>query len=193
VDEVFLVLNYGDEEAPDYLTKYSNVWWVISDNSQGDAMKFSMAHIPNQVYLGCDDDIIYPSGYAEYMVAGIKKWEGLVSLHGRDYPRPITSFKNWIMNHRCLGNIEYDWWQVDMIGSGCCAFDTNKLKVSLEYFNTKNMADLWLSKLATEQNIPMIVLAHAKDYLTYIPQINTIWRSTRDYSEHTKILQSFIK
>jgi hypothetical protein len=192
VNAIFVALNYCDHEAPKYLDNYSNVFWWVSDNRMGDSEKFAMAMNTKGYFLGCDDDIVYPFDYAEYMVDGVKQYNGLVSLHGRVYTSPIANFKQFSANYRCLGSVPEDV-KVNFIGSGCCAFDTSRLKVSLTEFKIKNMADIWLSKLATEQGVPMVVLEHPRDYLTYLPQKETIWRSTKDYSEHTRILQSFIK
>jgi len=55
------------------------------------------------------------------------------------------------------------------------------------------MADCYLSRQASLQGIPMVVLAHKSDYLRYLSPKTTIWQQTRDYSLHTKILQSYIK
>ena len=56
------------------------------------------------------------------------------------------------------------------------------------------MSDVWLSKIATEQNVPMMVLAHAKGDIKYLyPPGDTIWKSTQSYDEHIKIMNTFIK
>ena len=57
------------------------------------------------------------------------------------------------------------------------------------------MADVFLSKCATEQGVPMMVLAHDVGYLKYVPppKGTTIWDTTRDYSEHVKVMRTFIK
>jgi hypothetical protein len=194
VDEVFVGLNYGDVPRPKYLDKYSNVFWWVSDNSRVDAEKFAMANIPNVIYLGCDDDLVYLSGYADYMVKGVEKYDGLVSLHGRTYLYPVTNFKKWAGNYRCLNTVSEDV-KVNLIGSGCCAFNTNRLKVSLLGFPNPNMADVFLSKTAHLQGVPMRVLKHQEgEFLRYLhPVGDTIWEHTKDYSLHVKILQSFIE
>jgi len=192
VDQVFVGLNYGLEEKPNYLNKYANVFYSFRDNSNGDAEKFRYADRVEGYFIGWDDDLVMPDGCAAYLVTGTNKYRGLVSLHGRTYPHPSQDFRQWTGNYRCLNTVKEDV-QVDLIGSGCCCFHTDQLGVMLRDFKTKNMADLWLSKLATEQGVPMMVLKHAKDYLEYITPSTTIWRDTKNFSEHTRILQSFIK
>lgn len=193
VGQVFLVLNYGDEPPPEYLDKYSNVFWYTQTDTRGDAMKFSMAHFPDDTFFGCDDDLLYPDGYFEYLEQGIKKYDGLVSLHGRDYRRPITSFKDWVANYRCLGTVANDIIGVDLVGSGCCAFDTNRLKVKLSDFKKSNMADCYLSRLAHIQGVPKVVLKHDEGYLKYLYPHETIWKSTHDFTEQLSVLKSFLK
>jgi hypothetical protein len=192
VDEIQLVLNYGEHPVPAFLNKYSNVWWYVATGERGDAMKFAYADKCKGYFFPCDDDLIFPDGYVAYLKTGVDHYDGLVSLHGRNYITPVTSFMKWSENYRCLGMVTEDA-KVNLIGSGCCAFHTDKLKVTLSDFKQKNMADLFLSKLATEQQVPMMVLKHAKDYLTYTHPLTTIWRSTKDYSAHTEILKSFVK
>jgi hypothetical protein len=192
VDEIYLVLNYGEENPPEYLKKYSNVLWTTCGDTLGDAMKFSMVNYVKGIYLGCDDDLIYPKGYVQYMAEGVKKYNGLVSLHGRRYALPITSFRRWTANYRCLGDVKEDV-NVNFIGSGCCAFHTNRLKVSLEDFKLPNMADCFLSRQASLQGVLMVILKHSRDYLQYTNPETTIWRSAKNFDEQTKILQSYIK
>jgi hypothetical protein len=190
-DQIMLVLN-GYKEIPEWLCNYANVCRAIGSNSHGDAMKFSVAENVKGYYIGWDDDLEMPRGCAKYLCDGVDKYNGLISLHGRTYLKPITSFRKWEGNYRCLNAVSEDV-KVNLIGSGCCCFHTDRLKVTLSDFKTKNKADLYLSKLATEQDVPMVVLAHQSSYLTYTNPESTIWRSTESFDEHTKILQSFIK
>lgn len=191
VDSIAAVLNLY-EKVPEWLKGLSKVECILSDNSLGDAGKFWYAATPDRVYLACDDDLLYPKGYVSYMLSGVEKYNGLVSLHGRKYLSPVTHFKKYAYAYRCLGTVTEDV-PVNFIGSGCCAFDTNRLELHLSDFRRSNMADVWLSKAAKEQGVPMVVLKHDTGYLKYItPKGDTIWNATRDYSFHTSILRSFI-
>lgn len=191
-DQIFLGLNYGDAAPPKYLSKYPNVCWWHNSSNLGDKEKFAMINSTDGVYLACDDDLLYPIGYVQKMVDGVNEYNGLVSLHGRTYLKPIKDFRQWAGNYRCLNTVSEDV-KVNLIGTGCCAFHMDRLRVLISDFKTMNMADLWLSKLATEQGVPMMVLAHQRSYLIYLNPKETIWNQTKDFSEHTRILQSFIK
>jgi hypothetical protein len=198
VDKIYLALNgfYIADEPwyPTFLDKYENVEYFWTDNSKGDAEKMHYAFIPDMIYLGCDDDLLYPKGYAQMMVDAVKKYKGAVSLHGKRYLPPITNFKKWAMAYRCLGTVS-DNVRINLIGTGCCAFDTNQLKISLQDFKKPNMADVYFSKQCADQNVTMFVVAHQKGYLEYVPPPHntTIWDTTRDYLEHVKVMRTFIK
>ena len=194
VDEVFLALNYGDEPRPNYLDNYPNVYWWVNGTNLGDAEKFAMAIAVEGCYIGWDDDLIMGnSGIVKRLIDGVDKYNGLVSFHGKKYLPPVTDYRKWAGNYRCLGRVEEDV-KVNLIGTGCCAFHTARLKVSFSDFKIKNMADVWLSKIAHEQGVPMIVLAHDPRDLHYTnPEGGTIWSQTKEYSEHIKIMREFIK
>jgi hypothetical protein len=192
LDELFLALNYGNVEAPKFLDRYPNVFWWHNDRNKGDSEKFAMAHIRDSIFLGCDDDLIYPEGYADKMKAGVEQYNGLISLHGRTYLSPVTDFRKWAGNYRCLGTVSEDV-KVNMIGSGVCAFNTNRLRISLSDFHYKNMSDVFISREASRQGVPMVVLAHKSNYLGYTFPKETIWNQSKDFSHQTFILQSYIK
>jgi len=187
VDSIFVALNNYDH-VPSFL---SDGEYVILDNKYGDAAKFYDIEKRNGYFFAIDDDLIVPPSYIEYLRQGITKHNGLVSLHGRNYPRNPT-FKKWIGNYRCLNTVTHDV-SVNFIGSGCCGFHTDRLKLKLSDFPTKNMADCYLSRVAYLQGIPMVVLAHQQGYLRYTSPVTTIWGQTRDYNLHTQVLQSYLK
>jgi hypothetical protein len=190
VDKVYVALN-GYREIPEPLRNLRYVECEILDNSLGDSAKFLHADIPDAVYFGCDDDLLYPMGYCDYLQNGIEKYNGLVSLHGRSYLKG-AGFKQWAGNYRCLNTVSQDV-KVNFVGSGVCCFNTNRLKVHISDFKTKNMSDCYLSRLAFQQGVPMVVLAHQRDYLTYLHPKDTIWQQMRDVSVQSSILRSYIK
>lgn len=191
VDRVYVALN-GHKEVPVWHGEFDNVYFELFDNSRGDAMKFAWAFTKDCYYFGLDDDLEVHNGYVDYMIDGVNRYNGLVSLHGRNYPTPFIGFKRWVGNYRCLGSVPEDV-KVNFIGSGICAFHTDRLKLSLSDFKRKNMADAFLSQQATLQGVPMVVLKHEIDYLKYLqPSDTPIWNMTHDYSYHEEIMRDFI-
>jgi len=192
-DLIAVVLN-SYKEIPSWIKEYDNVICDIGDNALGDAMKFALAESAKGLYVSWDDDLVAPPDAIWKLHRGVTKYNWVCSFHGRKYLSPVTNFKKFAGNYRCLGNVSEDV-HVDFIGSGCTAFDTGRLRLSLHDFKSRNMADVYLSKAATDQGVPMMVLAHPEGYLKYIaPQRGTtIWEQTQDYTEHVKIMQTFIK
>lgn len=193
VDIMHVVLN-GYYFIPPFLNKYKNIVYRVEDNSCGDAMKFYLAEAVNGCYIGWDDDLIAKDGIIAHLVVGASLNNCLVSLHGRNYTPPIEHFRQWQGNYRCLDEVKEDT-PVNFIGSGCCAFYTNRLKVSLSDFILPNMSDIWLSKLATDQEVPMMILKHNVGDVIYTrpPKGTTIWENTKEYTKHLEIMKTFIK
>lgn len=191
VDKVVAVLN-GYEQFSPWMHRADNVEFCITNKNVGDAGKFWGLGYADQYYFALDDDLIVPNGYVKYMIKGVQKYNGVVSLHGRVYNPPVKRFKHCRVAYRCLNTVVNDV-VVNFIGSGCCAFDVNRLKIKVDDFTEMNMADVFLSKLATEQNIPMIVLAHRVGYIRYIKPTSTIWSTTHDTTTHERIINTFIK
>jgi hypothetical protein len=127
------------------------------------------------------------------MISGVEKYNGVVSLHGRIYPRPFVGFKRWKYAYRCLNSVNGDV-HVNFIGSGCAAFNTKRLSLSIEDFKLPHMADVWLSMACNKQGVPMTVLAHKQGYLQYLgTNGKTIWENTKSYDKHNAIMKSFLK
>ncbi len=191
VDRVYVMLN-GHERPPQFIYKYSNVWYELLDNSLGDAAKFLKVNNQEGICAFLDDDLIVPNGYIRDLHVGLQKYGGVVSLHGKLYPSRATHYKGFVGNFRCLNTVKYDV-RVDVIGTGCMMYDNREVKVDLSDFPYRNMADLLFSKICHERDISMTVLAHRYGYLKYCPPKSTIWNTTKDYSKHNEILQSFLK
>jgi len=193
VDKVVVALN-GYPQVPEALTHYSNVEYYILDNSLGDGAKILTIDRVEGYYVSWDDDLLMPSGCVDFMKSKVDQYNALISFHGKLYVPPISHFKKWSASYRVLGNITEDKI-INVIGSGCAMWHTDRLKISIKNILRPNMADIWLSKSAVEQNVPMYAIKHNSDYITYIPPPirDTIWDKTKDYTYHTNILNSFIK
>jgi hypothetical protein len=188
VDKVYAVLN-NYSKLPDWITSMPNVEAIVSDNSMGDAGKFlfTCKH-DNDYFLSIDDDLVYPDSYVQNMVSAVDKYNGVVSYHGRVYPRPFVNYGHWIANYRCLNTVSKDV-PVDIVGTGCCAFHTSRLKVNIADFKYRNMADVFISVLAHQQNVPMWVLAHERNYIKYLyPEGETIWHTEKGTTRQTELL-----
>jgi glycosyltransferase involved in cell wall biosynthesis len=190
VDDVYVALNDYDN-VPEFL---KDCHAIILDNSKGDAGKHYWSGFLKGYILTCDDDLIYPPGYVEKMIEGIRQYPNCaVTLHGRDYPRPVTGFQRDFKGYPCLGTVIEDT-EVDIGGDGVMCYHTDFLKVKFEDFKSKNMSQLWFSKLCKEQGVPIMVLKHQEGYLGYMNPSNTIWEQSakEGFVKQTALLKEFL-
>jgi hypothetical protein len=195
-DNIYVVLNYGGQEAPDWINYYRNVMWATGDNRLGSSHKMTMASQVNGMFISWDDDIEATDGVIDYLVSSCLKYECATTLHGKHYgyDRPVKSYRRSIVtNVRCLGSWHSDIL-VDVGGTGCLCFNTNQLKISLDDFHHKNMSDVEFSKKAHESSVPIMALKHDKGIVKYLPpKGTTIWNTSSDDTIQTSILNSFLK
>lgn len=192
VDRIFVALN-GYDKVPEFLYHHK-ITYAMLDNSLGDAAKFYDIEKRKGYILTCDDDLSYPNGYALYMVSRVDKYKGIVSLLGKRYDnRPVKSFRTGYSSiYRCLTNVKKDY-KVDIVGTGAMAFHADRIKLSVADFIHPNMADIWLSKAAHEQNVPLVSLAHRARYVGHILYPWRIWSCEDNDKYHTEVLNSFLK
>jgi hypothetical protein len=138
---------------------------VADGDDRGDQAKFiGCEHAPDDViWIGVDDDLIYPPDYVETLVAGLDR-----------YPGSIVSFHGWKMNeagecyaenYRCLERVADDA-PVHVAGTGVCAFRLDTIRPVMADFESVN-ADVWLAVRAQERGIPRVVLAHPSYWIGY--------------------------
>lgn len=196
-DRIHVALN-SYSEIPDWFGDYPNVFGMIMDNSTGDAAKFHNVENLNGYIFTCDDDIAYPNGYMEYMTGKIEKYERkvIVSLHGRvTLPKPVrTYYKSWIESFHCLKKVPTDR-RVNVAGTGVMAWHSSTIKLRYEDFRLPNMADIWMAKFASQQNVPLFVVAHPEGYITLLDPAciyPTIWhKHYNDDKQQTDLYNSF--
>ena len=195
-DNIYVVLNYGGQEAPDWINGYDNVMWTMGDNSRGSSHKFTMADACKGYFVTWDDDLVLTNSQAiNYLIRGCERYDAICTFHGKIYGEPpIESYRRSITtNIRCLNTWDEDI-EVTVGGTGCMAFSTAKFKISLTDFHQKNMSDVECARVAHEQGVKIMALSHACNYLEHIPPMGgTIWRASNDDTVQTKILNSFLK
>ena len=196
VNIIFVSLN-GYKNKPSFLNN-QRVFSALHDETRGDEMKFWMIHKTEVgYYLSWDDDIVPRRGLVSYMVEKCDKYHAIVTLAGKRYDgeTPIPSYRRSMTeNVHCLKRWDADCL-VEVGGTGCMLFNTAEFHISLSDFPYKNMADVQLAKVANNQKVNIIALAHTESDLKYIkPQKGTtIWETSIDDHIQTQILNSFIK
>ena len=193
VDQLFVALT-GHKEVPSFLENNRKIIFIVMDNKLGDGAKFYDSDTREGYILTCDDDLVYPQGYARYMVEGIKKHGGIVTMLGKQYDtRPIASYGGgYTRIFNCLNSVRMDA-EVDVGGTGVMGWHSDTIKIDPFSFPRKNMADIWVAKLAYEQGVPITVLAHPKGYFAHKTYPWRIWVKDRDNKYQTEIMNSFLK
>ncbi len=198
VDIIRVMLN-GYTAPPEWVHDFENLYYVMLDNSTGDAAKFyDVEKLSDDYLLTCDDDLAYPKDYAAYMVSKIEQYQrkAVISLHGRTTTaKPVRSYyRSWADSYRCLDKVPKDF-RVNVAGTGVMAFHASTLKLRYEWFAIPNMADIWIAKFCSQQNVPLIVAAHKAEYLTNLdPGCThpTIWhKHFNDDGVQTELYNSF--
>jgi hypothetical protein len=189
VDEIRVSLN-DYKHVPRFLNKKE---CIILDNSMGDAAKFYFADKFEGYIFTCDDDLIYPKNYVRYMIQGIKRYNSVVTLHGRKYSRPVIGFQEAFTGYPCLGDVIQDI-EVDVGGDGVMAYHTDLINFFYDEFKSKNMSQLWVAKKCKEHGIKIMVLAHKTGCLQYQYPKWTIWdeANKEGFKEQTELLKTFL-
>lgn len=156
---------------------------IVADGGErGDQAKFlGCADAPDDVvFLGVDDDLIYPPDYVENIVAGVERYpDAIVSHHGWSMRRDKEGeLELYARNHRCLENV-WDDEEVHVAGTGVCAFRISTIRPEMDWFESIN-ADVWLSLRAEKLGVRRVVLAHPSFWLGYcqVPMARTIYTHT---------------
>jgi hypothetical protein len=147
---------------------------IITRGDDGDQVKFAGCAEAPDVFLGVDDDLIYPPDY----VSRTLRWLN-------DYPDCILSFHGWvadengdhIYNYRCMEELA-DLVPADVLGTGVCAFKVDTIRPRPEDFKLPNQADLWFALRAEREGIKRLVMPHPARWLGYTEWPHTIWHDT---------------
>lgn len=192
VDYIFVSLN-NYTEVPSFL-KQKHIIPTLCDNTLGDAAKFLRVNDFGGYIFVCDDDLIYPDNYVDYMISKIEACKGVVSLLGKVYStRPIKSFRtSYTELYRCLNEVVGDH-KVDVCGTGAMAYHSEDIEVSVDDFHMRNMADIWMARLAHEQGVKMFAVEHPADFVEHVTYEDRIWVGTRDDTAQTNVLNSFLR
>ncbi len=167
-DEIRIYLN-NFSEVPEEFKRDKIITHIGKDlNATG---KLFWALNPDEYYFCIDDDLRYPSTYAQDMIQSLNVFEdkACVSLHGKILnPTPIRDYFDggvkWFFH--CLQGFDITT-QVHAIGNAVSVFNTNEVKIDYTKFKYHHMDDIEVSIQLQEQNIPAIVRAHDSNYLEY--------------------------
>jgi hypothetical protein len=166
-DEVRIYLN-NFTEVPKELLRDKITTHIGKDLMSTGKLFWALNH--DEYYFCIDDDLRYPTTYAQYMISVLNKFNDDIcaSLHGKILkPTPINSYFKGILNSfQCLAGFPISIF-VHVIGNGVSVFNTNKVKIDYSKFKYLYMDDIEVSLQLQQQKIPALVISHDANYLGY--------------------------
>jgi hypothetical protein len=183
VNFVKVMLN-GHTEVPKFLLNNPRISYVLMNNEFADSAKFLSVEDYSGYVFTLDDDLVVPNWYCDYMIEGVKKYNAIVSLHGRTMrPKPVHSYYHGFQKvYACLSQVNEDV-KVDVVGTGIMCFHTDIYTISPSDCPIPNMADVWNAKKAKELNVDLWVLKHEKDTLVHTHFQNCIYRTNHNQTD----------
>lgn len=130
-------------------------------------------------YFTLDDDLIYPSNYAQTMIETIERTHSIVSCHGRILKGLDLNYYNGHEFYSCLGNVKYNG-AIDVAGTGVTAFRTDHFNpIHIAFNSNQRMSDLIFSYFAKKEGKLMVMQPHERGWIkdcgiNHIDNINSI-------------------
>lgn len=150
--------------------------------------------------LTFDDDIIYPSNYAERLIRGIEHYEqkAVIGFHGIRFDSfPVTNYKAQKTMYQYFKTVDDDT-DVHVIGTGCLGFHLGTLRGKGFRFadinKNLNCLDGSFGRWCRDNKVRTIVLGHKADWMQIFPDSQdmlSLWK--RSYRERYKTKLSFLQ
>lgn len=177
VDEVRVYFNPDkDSVSWNMGTSYKNCYVLNGNKNLTDNGKFYFLDqiTEPEIYLTCDDDLIYPPDYVKRMVEAIEHYKCIVSFHGRQLLGTGVDYYTSHKSFHCLHGVIHDE-VIDVVGTGVCGFDTRYFHPKgLAFSPDQKMSDLIFSLEAAKQGKQMGVISHAPNWIKHIDNKETI-------------------
>lgn len=195
-DTIHIELN-GFTSAPEWV-KALPVTYTVHQFNQGARVKFRRIGEVQGCYITCDDDMIFPHDYTDYLFDALAVYGGAVGFHGTVFKRPpIRSYRSDMVSRWGFTFACDTPKRVHQLGTGCMAIHTDS---GLAYadFTERNMADPCLTLWAAKNNVPLTCLTRAHGYI--IEQSGSqntgaeIWRKVAsDDTRQTEIINEALR
>jgi glycosyltransferase involved in cell wall biosynthesis len=176
VDRLRVYLNNFDE-IPEFL-EHPKIDFAESavHGDLGDAGKFFWTAEDRGYLLSCDDDFFYPPDYVSRLLCALEAYNrsAVVGFHGILLKKKVHSYyRDRTLFHFSHG-LQHDR-SVHIVGSGCAAWHTDNLTLSINDFRIPNMADIWFGRICQRQEIPLTTIARKQNWLRAQPIKDTIY------------------
>jgi hypothetical protein len=192
VDELRVVC-HDMADPPECVKELANEWVCVPDK-HGSAAKLRWADQWQGLYLGCDDDLIYPADYVERTDRWLKRWKGraIITWSGRIL-HPTKSRFNAPLNRWHFNGTTPGTW-VNYPCAAVLAFDT-RLNVP-PVVPGKSLEEAHLAVWAQRQRIPIWQVPHGAGEFTYLldgSDLPTIWaeQKAKGFADRDAILAPY--
>lgn len=151
----------------------SNAVWSRRAPGFGDAGKFAgldPEHGDWDVFLTCDDDLLYPETYVEHMKAAVNETRNaIVGIHGMTFVEPFRDYYR-SRNTKHFGTaLEQSTW-VHALGTGTIAWRPSLFSFSVNDCRCPNAADVWFNLAAQRKGIARRCIARPAEYLRQLDE-----------------------
>ena len=156
---------------------------------------YHMAEAPQGYYFTVDDDIFYPANYCDVLIRKIEEFDRkvIVGVHGIILAQPLERYSAGRTVLKYNEALEADA-KVNILGSGTLAFHSSTIKIDVNRFSSKGMADIWLAVLAKKASVDMIAVSRPEAWLRPLPSDHpsaTLYDEMKsDDTKHTSLLRA---
>ena len=186
VDHLFVYLD-GYSKPPSFLDRFQRLTVLHAEdfgNLHSSSRFLCLTQIEEPaVIISVDDDIAYPKDYVDRLVEALAEWNGqaVVGVHGRIFVPPYASY---VRDAECLhfSNRLKRQRHVHELGSGTCAFVSDRLDVDPRDWPSTTMDDICMAIEAQQRSLPRIAIPRSRGWLKARAQDqpDSLWRRTRE-------------
>lgn len=165
------------DDVPEFLTKRKNVRVILGKDSHGDLKDLAKFFLAGSVeergtHFMLDDDLVLPSGFAKRMNDTLNAYgrKAVIGTYGGMFKK--TPLEDYSKDRRGFGTHKssvLEDMEVEWLGSGIIAYDPDVFKINMDDTPEPHMGDIWLSMKAWKSNVPLVLMAHEKNWISFNP------------------------
>lgn len=191
VDEI-RVICHDVEDPPDVVRELADEW-ICEPDRFGSAAKLRWSREVSGLYLGCDDDLLYPPDYTETMLRWVRRWRGraICAIGGRVFEGNANTYPtDGRQAGYPIGGNAGEW--VNYPNAAGIAFDTRLNVPSI--IPEKNQEEAYLAIWAQANAVPVWLVPKPKGWIRWLLEPKnpgpTIWESERSsgYQERQRLM-----
>ena len=196
VDYGYIVFNKYNK-IPAYMEKYKNIkCFLDKEGALSDGAKLKgLLEIKEEVfYFCCDDDIIYPPSYFNYMVKKAIELKSIVTQHGRRFMTiPIKNFyKNTINRGTHLAEKRTKDIKVPFGGTGVMCFNNKLFNIeSFDFIKDRFSLDVWVGIEAFKRKIDIFCVKSDESF-KLLKYKSSIWSTLNRNNKYIEIKKNIV-